>query len=425
MFFLKRRFLPLFCTQFLGAFNDNFLRFAIVSIMTFSLNYPEKTLNGLLFAAIGLLMLPFFLFSATAGAIADRFDRARAAQFFKVVELVLMIPAFFAVVCRQTWALLILLFAMGTQSAFFGPVKYALLPQHLKERELLMGNAVIQAGTYMAILTGSIAGSLLAVSHRGLTGLFLIVIAAAGWLASRFIPEAPGPDPGLKIGFNIFSDTVKVLKIAAGADPGRRILHCICVLSAFWMTAGLYTSQLSSVVRNALGGDESVSGVFLALFSIGVGAGALAAGKLMRGGPDLRPTPICLLVMMALTVDVGRLCATPAAEEGLRTAVELACDRKFVRIALDLFGIAFAGGFFAIPLQTVIQQEGRPSEMARLIAANNIINSLYMACGTLLAIAGCAWLNWGNPQVMYFIAVCEAANAVYAFLKLRPAASAT
>ena len=423
MFFLKRRFLPLFCTQFLGAFNDNFLRFAIVSIMTFSLNYPEKTLNGLLFAAIGLFMLPFFLFSATAGAIADRFDRARTAQFFKVMEIALMIPAFFAVICRQTWALLILLFAMGTQSAFFGPVKYALLPQHLRDRELLMGNAIIQAGTYLAILTGSIAGSLLAVSHRELTGLLLIVIALAGWLASRFIPEAPGTDPGLKIGCGLLSDTLKVLRIAGKADPGRRIWYCICALSSFWMTAGLYTSQLSSVVRNTLGGNESVSGVFLALFSVGVGAGALAVGKLMRGGPSLRPAPFCLLVMMMLTVDIGCLCSEPSAGGELRTAAELLGDRKFLRISLDLFGIAFAGGVFAIPLQTLIQRLGRPAEMARLIAANNIMNSLYMAAGTLLAIAGCAWLNWGNTEVMFFIAACEAATALYVFRKLRPGAA--
>ena len=148
----------------------------------------------------------------------------------------------------------------------------------------------------------------------------------------------------------------------------------------------------------------------------------MTVGKFMRNGPSLRPAPFCLLAMMVLTIDIGLLCSMPTAGDGLRTAAELLndSDRKFLIISLDLFGIAFAGGVFAIPLQTLIQRLGRPPEMARLIAANNIMNSLYMAAGTLLAIAGCTWLNWGNTQVMFFIAACEAATALYVFLKLRP-----
>lgn len=412
MLFTKRRFFPLFVTQYFGAFNDNFLKCAILTIVTFLLVRDAGRAGMLTNLAMALFILPFFLFSAAAGTWVDTVDKARCCRIVKAVEVLLMLLAAVALWFQWVGGLLLLLFCMGVQSTFFGPAKFALLPQHLEGKELLAGNAFIDAGTFIAILTGSIAGSLIVALPGGglIAGITLVVLAAVGYGASCLIPPAPPACTGERVSWNILPDTCRLMREGL-AD--RAIMDCILPLSIFWMAGALYISILPVVCLSVIGGNEVVSTLFMAIFSIGVAAGAVGASAILRGAISGRLAPLSMLCMALFTLDLAWCCRTATDFPALSGPLVLCKDPLFWRICSDLFGLSFFGGMFSVPLKALLQKRAPEGKVARIIAALNVVNSFFMAAGTLAAAA--AHKLWDLPPgaPLCVLALCLIGNGLY------------
>ena len=406
-----RRFLPLFITQFFGAFNDNFLKCAILTLVTFTLAGSTANAAMLTNLAMALFILPYFLFSALAGQLTDRYDKAACCRVVKFVEIILMALTAGALLSTNVPLLLGLLFCMGAQSTFFGPAKYALLPQHLADRELVAGNALIEGGTFVAILIGSIAGSLLIAlpGGSGFSAAVLLGLAIVGYLASRRIPKAPPAAPDLKIAFNLPRESWRLLRDCLALPVSG---DCIWALSGFWMVGSLYVSQLPCLCRDVLGGDQYLNTFFLTLFSIGVAGGSLAAGRFLKGRISGRFASGAALGMALFTLDLALASGGGGSGGNIDFGSQFGRFR-FWRIAGDLLGIALAGGVFSVPLQALMQHAAPRPEVARVIAANNIVNAFFMAVAALLT-AAAAFL-WQTPIgiVMLGIALICLANAIF------------
>ena len=383
--FGSRRFLPLFITQFSGAFNDNFLKGVIVALVTFVAASTPGRAGMLTNLAMALFMLPYFLFSSMAGQWADHTDKSRCCRIVKIVEVVLMVLTAFTLYFQVISALMILLFFMGTQSTFFGPVKYALLPQHLRDEELLGGNALIEGGTFLSILSGTIAGSIIVVLPGGMTwaGIILVVFAVTGYLASCLIPPAP-PDPAAGAFVkNPLTDTVNLIRESLAMPVAG---PCILALSVFWMAGALYASLLPVLCLGILCGNELVNTFLLALFSIGVAAGAVASGWILRGKVSGRLSFWSMTGMAAGSFLLAWECRSLAPETAeLLGLKKLCCEPFFWRITLEMLAVSFFGGMFSVPLQALMQHAAPASKVARVIAANNVVNAVYMAGATVLA----------------------------------------
>ncbi|MFU8833489.1 MAG: MFS transporter, partial [Wenzhouxiangella sp.] len=277
----QRRFGPFFWTQFSGAFNDNLFKNALILLIAYQGAQLTTGLdnNVLINLAAGLFVLPFFLFSATAGQIADKMEKSRLIRAIKVLEIGIMVVAAVALVLGNVWLLLGVLFLLGTQSAFFGPVKYGLLPQHLHEQELVAGNGLVEMGTFVAILLGTIGGGLLIATGAGgplwVAGSVLLV-AVAGYLLSRLIPWTPAVDPGLKINWNVFTETIKIIGFMRAK---RAVFLSIIGISWFWFFGALYLTQFPNYTHVILGGNELVGTLLLATFSIGIGLGSILCDR--------------------------------------------------------------------------------------------------------------------------------------------------
>ncbi len=404
--------MPLFVTQYTGAFNDNFLKCAILTMVTFLLSKDPAKAGVLTNLAMALFILPFFLFSAAAGTWVDSTDKARTCRIVKLVEIILMVLTAGALYFQWVPGLLILLFCMGAQSTFFGPAKFALLPQHLEGKELLAGNAFIDGGTFIAILTGSIAGSLIVALPGGTiySGAILLLLAVVGFIASRMIPPAPPAEEGLRISWNIIANTWQLLRDGLRE---RDLRDCILTLSIFWMAGALYISILPLVCLSVIGGNELVSTLFLAIFSIGVAAGALGANAVLKGTVSGRLAPVSMFCMALFTLDLAWCCRTETAFTTLAGPLTLCGDVHFWRICGDLFAISFFGGMFSVPLKALLQHRSPAGTVARVIAALNVVNSAFMAGGTLAAAA--AHKLWSLPPgaPLAMLAVILLANAVY------------
>ncbi len=410
--FFSGRFLPLFTTQFFGAFNDNFLKCAILTLVTFKLSSDAHRAAMLTNLAMAAFTLPYFVFSSLAGQISDKFDKAHCCRIVKFAEIVLMALAFAAFLRESVGALLILLFLMGTQSTFFSPSKYSLLPQHLHRRELVAGNALIEGGTFLAILIGSIAGTVVVALRGGAfwSGAVLCALAVVGYAASRRIPPAPPTEVRVKLSPNLPAETMKIVR---DAFRRPRVRLCIISLSGFWMAGSLYVSQLPGLCREVLGADQYTNAFFLTLFSVGVGLGAAAAPRLLRAKISARLAPPAALTMALFSLDLS-LAAFPGREafagSGGGLAVLAACP-AFWRVSLDLLGVSVAGGLFSVPLQALMQHASPAGMEARVIAANNIVNALFMALAALAAAAGARCLRVSPSGVFAVIAAVCAVNA--------------
>ncbi len=404
--------MPLFVTQYFGAFNDNFLKCAILTMVTFLLARDPARAGVLTNLAMALFILPFFLFSAAAGTWVDGTDKARCCRIVKAVEIWLMILAAVSLYFQWVPGLLVLLFCMGTQSTFFGPAKFALLPQHLAGKELLAGNAFIDGGTFIAILTGSIAGSLMVVLPGGMiwAGGTLLVLAVAGYIASRMIPEAPPVEAGRAVSWNIFSDTYRLIRESLHDGAIR---NCILSLSIFWMAGALYISILPVVCLAVIGGNELVSTLFMTIFSIGVAAGALAANAVLRGRVSGRLAPVAMLGMALFTLDLAWCCRNTEVFNELSGPVALCGNTLFWRISGDLFALSLFGGLFSVPLKALLQKLSPPAQVARIIAALNVVNSAFMAGGTLAAAAAHKWWELPPGASLGVLALVLIGNAFY------------
>jgi hypothetical protein len=385
---LSRRFGPLWVTQFLSAFNDNALKNALVLMLAYRPELARGLPAPMLIPLAGaLFILPFFLGSATAGELADAHDKAKIVRIVKLTEIAVMAIAAAAVLTESVWTLLALLFVMGIEATFFGPLKYAILPDVLRFDELLAGNALVEAGTFLAILIGTIAGMLIATSHGAHTVAVLIVlIALAAWAASRAIPATQPNAPGARIEFNFITATGRLI---AQVRRERTRFRSILGISWFWLVGATYLSQFPSYVRNYLGAQEVVVTLFLTVFSVGVGVGSLSANRILKGKISAGAAPWGALGMALFSVD---LClASPAYETAVQS--DLTSIKAFLatpahwRILVDLLGIAISGGVFVLPLYALLQTAGDARWRARAIGANNVINAAAMVLSALAVIA--------------------------------------
>jgi 1-acyl-sn-glycerol-3-phosphate acyltransferase len=408
-----RRFAPLFITQFLGALNDNVLKNAMVVLLTFQAASwttikPELLAN----LAAGIFILPFFLFSATAGQLADKYDKAALARLVKLLEvgIVLICGAGFWL---HSLALLFAgLFLLGLHSTLFGPVKYAILPQHLKTEELVGGNALIEAGTFVAILLGTLLGGLLAGSGDGTNWITVVglVIAVGGYLASRAIPVAVPPAPTLAISANPLTETWRNINFAR---ENQTVFLSIMGISWFWLFGALFLAQFPAYTKNVLGGSETAVTLLLATFTFGIGAGSMLCERLSAKRVELGLVPLGSIGLTLFALDLAIASPAMPSPSPLGAIGLLAYDQTW-RVLLDLALLGVFGGFFIVPLYALVQQRSNPEHGARIIAANNIMNALFMVVGALSA-AGLLAAGLSIPMLFAVAAVCNAAVALFIY----------
>ena len=413
-----RRFLPFFGTQFMGAFNDNLFKNALIVLLTYQAASwttlrPEVLAN----LAAGIFILPFFLFSATAGQLADKYDKARLARLVKVLEILIMLVAGAGFALHSLALLMSALFMFGLHSTLFGPVKYAILPQHLKEEELVGGNALVEAGTFVAILLGTLSGGLLAGLSQGTVWITIagLTIAVAGYLASRNIPTAPAPDPQLRVNLNPITETWRNINFAR---ENRTVFLSILGISWFWLYGALFLAQFPAYTKNVLGGSETAVTLLLATFTVGIGAGSLLCERLSGKQVEIGLVPFGSIGLTVFGLDLAW--ASPANPPGgeLLSAIELLAVPGTWRVLIDLCALGLFGGFFIVPLYALIQVRSSATYRARIIAGNNIMNALFMVVGALTA-AGLLSAGLSIPALFAVAAVCNAVVAIYIY-KLVP-----
>ncbi|MEJ5206920.1 MFS transporter [Denitratimonas sp. CY0512] len=409
----RRRFLPFFVTQALGAFNDNIFRNALIILVTFhiaGLSSHQRDLYSNL--AAGLFVLPFFLFSANAGQWAEKYEKSRSIRWIKLAEIGLMLLAALALWLQSLPLLLGTLFLSGVQSALFGPLKYSILPQALRPAELVGGNALVESGTFLAILLGTFVGGWLMGFSAGTlwVGAALVGVAFAGWMASRAIPAAPATAPELKLNWNPLSETWRNVMFLRGH---RAVLNSVLGVSWFWFFGSVFLAQLPNYTRLYLGGGQSVAPLVLMLFALGIGAGSLLCEVFSRRTVEIGLVPLGALGMTVFGVDLYFARPEMAAVTGLSWQQFLAAPGN-LRICFDLVMIGVSGGFFTVPLYALIQQRSPRERLSRTIAANNILNAAFMVGAAVLAIV---LLNSGLnvPQLLLVVAVLNALVALYIF----------
>lgn len=408
----KRTFLPLFLTQFLGAFNDNAFKLAMLTSISYqvstSLNQSEfyQALAGALFT------IPFFLFSATAGQISDRYDKARICVWIKVFEVFLVIFGGFSLYYHSIFLMLLTLTGMGVHSTFFGPVKYAILPDHLPHTVLMRATALIEASTFLAILLGSTLGTLSIGgehTHPIYAILLINAVALSGLIASFFIPKALPLAKELQIDWKVFRATRDMLKIAM---VNSKILPAIFTISWFWLIGAVMLTKLPDYTHYILKAEASVFAFFLALFSIGIAIGSLTIGHLLAEKITLRYVPLTMLVLSLFAFDLYWVSPSlNAVDEPLQSLSSFLLQWNNLRITLDFFLFCFSAGLFIVPLYTYIQVSTEESIRGRTIATNNIFNAIFMIIGSALVMF-LLYLNMSIPKVFLILAILNALAAI-------------
>lgn len=386
-----RRFLPLFVTQFLGAFNDNLFKNALIILVTFSLADAGTNGQMLVTVATGIFILPYFLFSATAGRLADKLEKQTIIHMIKAAEILIMGVATVAFFTGSITLLMTVLFLLGVHSTFFGPLKYGILPVHLATTELLSGNALIEAGTFLAILLGTIAGGMLILTDNGLLAVstLALTVAAGGLIASLFIPHAPAAAPELRIGFNILADTWEMIRYAGAR---RAIMVPILAISWYWAIGAIFLAQFPAFAKDVLGGDDHVVTLFLTAFSIGIGIGSMLCNRLLKGQISMRYVPVAAIVMTVFILDLYLATRNLEAGTGPLLGLDGFLARPVAwRVLADLVLLAVAGGFYIVPPYALMQARSEPSHRARVIAVNNIMNAVFMVGGSIVAVLLIGW----------------------------------
>jgi MFS family permease len=410
----QRRFAPFFVTQFLGALNDNIFRNGLVILVTFQgVLVAGMNVSELANVAGALFILPFFLFSATAGQLADKYEKSMLMRRIKLLEIALMIVAAVAFMSGSYVVLLLVLFLMGCQSTLFGPVKYAYLPQQLDTDELIGGNALVEAGTYIAIILGLIAGgAAVAVSpdSQALLGGSLVAVAVIGYLASRRIPSTQAVDPGLSISWNAWSETWRIVRYARDR---RDVFLAILGISWFWFFGSAMTLQLPAYTLVIMNGNESITTALLVAFAIGVGLGSLLCERMSGHRIELGLVPFGSIGLSLFAIDL--YFAQPvAAATAVSSIGEFISRPGSLRVLADVLLLGAFGGFYSVPLYALVQQRSERRHLSRIIAANNIINALFMVVASLLSIAVLA-AGFSIPELFVILALLNAVVAVYIY----------
>lgn len=406
-----RRFLPLFAVQFLGAFNDNLYKNALIILLIFSLAGTHG-LNAPLWATLAQLVfiLPFFLFSASAGQMADMVDKSTLIRWLKYIEAAIAMLGCMALYNHEPYSLLFVLFLFGMQAAWFGPVKYAILPEHLKIEEVMPGNALIEAGTFLAILLGTVAGGILIMRPHGVewTSGLLMACSVLGIAMARMVPPAP---PSLKasMDWNIFRQTYRIV-LYSWKHPALRSI--IASISWFWLVGAVFLSQFPAYVRELLGADASIASMFFVLFSLGLGFGGLLVNRLLKGTVSTRYCKYALFGISLCTADMMWASAGFTSHGPLLNLEQFTGELAGWRIIVDVFLIALSAGVYIVPLYTSLQLCTEPDHRARVIASNNIINAFsMMLCSVviiLLQMMGCTLFH-----IFLLLAVLNAAVAFF------------
>lgn len=404
----SRRLAGMFIAQFLGAVNDNLLKNALVIQVAYGRSGSANDVEVLVTVATALFILPYFLFSATAGELADKFEKMQLIKTLKLWEICVMTLAGASFLFGGGIGIgLTILFLLGVQAAFFGPVKYGILPELLAPEDLLGGNAVIEAGTFLAILIGTIAGGLLILMKDGpqIVSATLLLCAIGGWIASLFIPRTEGGASDLRINPNIVAETWKVLKYANESSEMR---WTILGNSWFWLVAVVVVSQFPNYAKDVLGANNQVVTLFLTLNSLGIGAGSLLAGRLLGSKISVKLVPISALAMAIFAGDLwlsdGRHIGT-----GLMNAAAFLGVAQNWRVSLDLVGIAIGAGVFIVPLYALMQAKSESAHRSRVVAANNVWNALFMVGAGL---GSALMLKFGASVTDIFLTVGAANLAV-------------
>jgi 1-acyl-sn-glycerol-3-phosphate acyltransferase len=416
----QRRFAPFFWTQFLGAANDNLFKFAFTVLITYQLQvaWLPPAMAGLVIGA--LFILPFLLFSATSGQIADKVDKARVMQLVKSLEIAVMLIAGWGflttAVDLKVYLLLGCVFLMGLHSTLFGPVKFAYLPQHLAEHELTGGNGMVEMGTFVAILVGNVIGGLL-IALPGIGAQVVAVacfaLAVLGRFTAQMVPASPSTDPGLKINLNAFSETWRNLKLAHGNIV---VFRSLLGISWMWFFGAVFLAQFPSFAKEVLHGDEHVASLLLVVFSLGIGTGSLLCEVMSRRHVEIGLVPLGAIGMSVFAVDL--YLATQGlgdAPAGMYTVSEFIARAAHWRVMVDLALLALSAGLYSVPMYALIQLRSPASHRARIIAANNILNAVFMIVSSLLAGALLS-AGYSVTQVFLFTGLANVFVAGYIFL---------
>lgn len=410
----QRRFAPFFWTQFAGAANDNLFKFAFTVMVTYQLqlSWMPPAMAGLAIGA--LFILPFLLFSATAGQLTDKYDKTKMIRVVKNLEIVIMAVAAWGFVRADAAVLLGCVFLMGLHSTLFGPVKFAYLPQVLDARELTGGNGMVEMGTFVAILLGQVAGGLLvALPNVGHTTVAVacVGLALVGRGVAQAIPPAPATDPGLVVNWNPFSETWRNLKLAHGNIV---VFRSLLGISWMWFFGAVFLSQFPSFAKEVLHGNEQVASLLLVVFSIGIGIGSLLCETLSRRQVEIGLVPLGAIGMSVFAIDLY------FASRGLPAVPEMGLS-AFVgqsahwRVMADLGLLSLFAGLYSVPMYALIQLRSQPTHRARIIAANNILNALFMIASSVIA-GALLKAGFTIPQIFLFTGIANAVVAFYIFM---------
>lgn len=389
----KRKFLPLFITQFFGAFNDNAYKLAMLTLIGFQLVESEFKVQEYQSLGTAIFTLPFFLFSALAGEIADKYDKSRLIRIIKLFEIIFLVVGTIGLMNGHIAILMSTLFLMGLHSSFFGPIKYSILPDHLNRDEIIGGTALIEASTFIAILLGTLLGSLSIRSQFGIevTSAMLLSFALIGWGSSFFIPSTKAASPQLKVNYNFLKSTWMIVR-----DLGRHRTIWVSVIgiSWFWLVGAVILTELPAFTKFVLLSSNHIFSWFLALFSIGIAVGSLVVNRLLKGKIDAKYVPISLIGISIFLIDL--FLASPKVPSvmpsQLLTLSEFLHHFSHWRISFDLFALSACGGVYIVPLYALLQDKSEQSHRSRNIAANNILNALFMVLG---AVYTASMAHWG------------------------------
>ena len=413
--FLTKRFFPYFVTQCLGALNDNIYKNVLLLMVTYSqIDSLPMSVDLFVNLAAGLFILPFFLFSAHAGAIADNMDKAKLIRRLKLIELVIMSCAATAIMTQSAILMLVLLFMTGTQSAYFGPVKYALLPQALKSDDLVKGNAWVEIGTFLSILIGTLSAGLLLAVPNGMiiASCIVITLSLLGFLSSANIPSLPSKKSD-KVKFEPITGLKKTLKLA---QKQRGIWMSILAISWFWFMGATYLTQFPNFAREHLFADSTVVSLLLALFSVGIATGSWLCEKLSFNQVELGILPFGILGLTIFSADL--LWAVPAIESFPSQYYDVqsfVAQSSHIRVMIDLFLVGVSGGVFIVPLYAFIQSRSEEGECAQSIAANNIMNALFMVASAAVSILVLSVLEFSIVELFAILAVGNFIVAIYVY----------
>ena len=412
----SRRFAPLFGTQFLGAFNDNLFKTALFVMISYYSLGANSVLPASQMLNLGALLfiLPYFLFSSISGQLSTRYDKAKFARLVKILEIIIMAVAAYGFYIQSAPLLLACLFCMGTQSTLFGPLKYAILPDYLEQKELMMGNSLIESGTFLAILLGQILGTLVAGMPFWVVSSLVVLMAIGGTLTSFFMPYVPAKNPQQKIEANIVRSTQTLLK---DTFAQRELYTAIIGISWFWLIGAVYTTQLPIFTQKHLGGDDNVFNLMLALFSIGIAAGSVLCAKISRHQLRLGLVSIGTIGLTLFGLALVWLThGTHYTNDQLNGIVAFLSQSQNYWIMLCMIGIGFFGGFFSVPLYTWLQTASSDEFRAHAIAANNIINGLFMVFAAILSAV--LLFLFDNIILLYLIVAIGNMGLLFYLMKL-------